>query len=669
MSRPGSARRWSWLLLAGLLAALLAFALLTDAGTMGEREITHLMAAASLAWDGDLSYEREDYDRYVRAWEREPAAVALATGAGGSKVGFGRPSVFAVVAAPFVRVSPRRGPAVLNWLLLALAAAVSALVLERAVGPWAPAWIALCVGGTTAFTLLPLPSPELIRLAASALAWALVVQVVPAARRASGSWRPIETTGRTVLRWSLVGGLLTLAVVASVDGFSLLPALVAAAWLALLQPRRRLAACGLLVAALVTAAVFLGVGAAARGGVGPAKHWVFDRATGFPAVDFEVEEWRRGAGPSVRGLGPGPEDGPGWRVLAPHADQSERSSSGVRMEPRSGRFIGAAPGRPRFDARASEGLRLRTGLYALLGRTVGFLPYGIPLVFAALWVFAPQNARKPALRAGCRPGGRRTEFLRRSLKAGGWRRVLLVAAVGSVAVRAFLFPFDLGDERAALGPGGMAALLPMFWFLTARLSLARVLAVAVPAALVLYPVWLRPGAVLGPGPPPAGVLSRLLPGETTQRLGPAGPDLFVGAFWLRPVAGRITPFGEESIFVTSSARGSEGPRHDGWVEFLIARENGAGDRGPGNGSPSAAGLQLVLEGSTRLEVLGAELQERRTLPSGRTAVDLRLAASVARHRLWWSREAVAVYRLRLRVGGADDAPDSVHRLELRSQRE
>jgi len=642
------------LLLAGLLAALLSFALLTDAGTPGEREITHLMAAASLAWDGDLSYGREDYDRYVRTWEREPVAVALATRAGSSKVGFGRPSVFAVVAAPFVRVSPRRGPAVLNWLLLALAAAASALVLERAVGPWAPTWIALCVGGTTAFTLLPLPSPEMLRLAASAVAWALVVQIVPAARRAArraaGSPSPIETNGRTVLRWSLVGSLLTLAVVASVDGFSLLPALGAAAWLALLQPRRRLAVGGLLVAALVTAAAFLGVAAAARGGVGPAEHGVFDRATGFPAVDFEVEEWSRGP------------------------------SSGVRMEPRSGHSAGAAPGRPRFDARASEGLRLRTGLYALFGRTVGFLPYGIPLVFAAFWGLAPQNARKPALRAGCRPEGRRTQFLRRVLPAGGWRRVLLVAAVGSVVVRVFLFPFDLGDERAALGPGGMAALLPMFWFLTARLSLARVLAVAVPTALVLYPVWLRPGAVLGPGPPPAGVLSRLLPGETTQRLGPAGPDLFVGAFWLRPVAGRITPFGEESILVASSARGSEDPRHGtdrgsedarhgGWVEFLVARENGAGDWGSGDGSPSASGLQVVLEGSTRLEVLGAELQERRTLPSGRTAVDLRLAAPVARHRLWWSREAVAVHRLRLSVGGADDAPDSVHRLELRSQRE
>ena len=279
--------------LAGLLTALLFFATLTDARTAGEREVTHLMAAASLAWDGDLSYGREDYDRYVRAWEREPEAVALATTAGSGKIGFGRPVVYAVVAAPFVRISPRWGPAALNWLLLALAAAASALVLERSVGPWAPAWIALCVAGTTAFTLLPLPSPEPLRLAASAVAWALVVQIMPAARRsarravrrtaerAAGSRRPIEATGRTVLRWSLVGCLLALAVAASVDGFVVLPALAAAFWLSLLQPRRRLAAVALSAASVLTFAAVFGAAALARGGAGPVEQEVFDRATGF----------------------------------------------------------------------------------------------------------------------------------------------------------------------------------------------------------------------------------------------------------------------------------------------------------------------------------------------------------------------------------------------------
>ena len=593
-------------MLAGLLAALLLFALRADVGTRGERDVTYLMAAASLAWDGDLSYGREDYDRYVRTWEREPEAIALATSAGSSTAGFGRPPVYAVVVAPFVRISPRRGPAVLNWLLLALAAAASALVLERAAFAWAPVWIALCVAGTTVFTLLPLPSPEMLRLAASALAWALVAQIMPPEVRAARSRRPLETNIRTVLRWSLVGSLLMLAVLASVDGFCLLPTLVAAAWLSLRQPRQWLAAVGLAVAALLTAASLFGVSALSRGGTGPVEHQVFDRATGFPAVDFEIEEWSRTGG-------------------------SRASVPG----------IGAAPDRPQFDARAADGLRLRTVLYALLGRSVGFLPYCVPLVFAAFW----------------------------GLLAGGWRRVLLVGAVASFAARALLFPFDLGDEGAALGPAGAGVLAPMFWFLVARLSRTRILAVAVSAGLVLYPFWLKPGLALRPGAPPAGVLSGLLPQETTQRPGPAGPpDLFVGGLWLRPVTGRITPLGEESVVVGGAARGSEDPRHDLSAEFLVAWEDGAGGGAARRGASSPARLDVILEGGTRLEVVGAEVQERRTLPSGRTAVDLLLEAPLARHRLWWSSGSVAVYRLRWSVGSAGDAPDSVHRLELRPRR-
>ncbi len=624
MNYQRTARRWSWLVLAGLLTALLFFAALTDARTAGEREVTYLMAAASLAWDGDLSYDREDYDRYVRTWEREPEAIALTTSAGSGKIGFGRPPVYAVVAAPFVRISPRWGPAVLNWLLLAFAAAASALVLERSVGPWAPAWIALCIAGTTTFTLLPLASPELLRLAVSAVAWALVVQIMPAARRSArraarrsarraarrsarrtaGSGRPIETTGRTVLRWSLVGCLLALAVVASVDGFSLLPALGAAVWLSLLQHRRRLAAVALAVASVLTFAAVFGAAALARGGAGPVEHEVFDRATGFPAVDFEVEEWGRTAGPRSDGL---------------------RAGGGV-------------PDRPQFDVRAAEGLRLRTLLYALVGRTIGFLPYCVPLVWAAFWAAA----------------------------AGGWRRVLLIAALGSFAARALLFPFDLGDERAILGPGSVGALAPMFWFLVARLSLMRILGVAVSAALLLYPLWLQPDAALRPPPPPAGLLKPLLPQETTQRLQPAGsPDLFVGGLWLRPIAGRIAPFGEESLVIGTAERGSGDPREDAWAEFLVAWEDGSAGGSGAEVPPRPERLEVVLDGSTGLEVEGAEVQERRTLPSGRTAVDLWLADPVARHRLWWSREPVALYRLRLTVGNAADAPNSVHRLELR----
>ena len=102
-------RRWSWLLLAGLLLALFASTMRSDAVGAGEREVTFRMAALSLAWDGDLSYGRADYDRYVRLLGGEPEAVALESSTGGARIGFARPPAYAVLAAPFVRISPRWG--------------------------------------------------------------------------------------------------------------------------------------------------------------------------------------------------------------------------------------------------------------------------------------------------------------------------------------------------------------------------------------------------------------------------------------------------------------------------------------------------------------------------------------------------------------------------------
>ena len=585
MSHGTVGRRWPWILLAGLLLALFAAAMRSDAVVAGERETTFRMAALSLAWDGDLTYGRADYDRYVRLFGAEPEAVALESSAGGARIGFARPPSYAVLAAPFVRISPRRGPTLLNWLLLAVAAAGSALVLERRVGPWAPAWIAVFVAGTTAFAPLPLPSPGMFRLAASALAWALVVHVMPAGepRRPQGRRPPLSGA----LRWSLVGLLLTLATVASVDGLSLLPALVAAAWLALLQPRRGVAFLALTVAAVLAAGASFGTSALARGGFEPVERAVFGPSTGFPAVDFEAEEWR---------LDPVPAGG------------VERTRPGPEL-----RAGGAGPG---------------TLLHAVAGRTVGIVPYGVPLVAAALWgFFAP-----------------------------GWRRALLLGGLASLAARLVLFPFDLGDESVLSGPGGVGAVVPMFWFLAGRLGPAKIAAVVASSALCLYPLWLRPVAALGPAPAPEGALHRFLPAETGQRPRAGEPaDLFAGDVWLRPVAGRITPFGESGLLV-------EG----GSAEFLVAWEPAAPASRETDGEVSRPRLRILLEPEgTTLEVVGAEVEESRPLPSGRRSVRLLLDAPEARHRMWWSNGSVDLFRLGLTLDGGDD-PASHHMLGIGS---
>ncbi|MXX60068.1 MAG: hypothetical protein F4112_06050 [Holophagales bacterium] len=563
------ARRWSWILLAGLLLALFAVTVRSDAVVAGERETTFRMAALSLAWDGDLTYRRADYDRYVRLFGAEPEAIALESSTGGARIGFARPPAYMVVAAPFVRISPRRGPALLNWLLLVVAAAGSALVLERRVGPWAPVWIALFVAGTTAFTLLPLPSPGMFRLATSALAWALVVHVMGGRRSPRGE----------ALRWSLVGFLLTLATVASADGLSLLPALGAAAWLALRNPRRGTAFLALAVAAVLTAGASLGVSALARGGFTAVERAVFDPSTGFPAVDFEAEEWR--------------------------------------SDPTSAQTL---PVRPALD--------LEPLLHAIGGRTIGIVPYCAPLVWAALW----------------------------GLFAAGWRRALLLGAFASVAARVVFFPFDLGDESALVGPGGIGAVLPMFWFLAGRLGPARLAAVAASSALFLYPLWLRPGAAYGPQPLPEGALHRFLPAETGQRPRAGEPaDLFAGDVWLRPVAGRVTPFGESGILV-------EG----GSAEFLVAWEPDAPGSLEVGREVRRSRLRILLEQEdTALEVVGGEVEERRLLPSERTSVRLLLDAPVARHRMWWSSRSVDLFRLGLTLDGGED-PAANHVLGIGS---
>lgn len=552
----------------------------SDAVVAGERETTFRMAALSLAWDGDLTWERADYDRYLRLFGEEPGAVGLERAVGGVRIGFARPPAYAVLAAPFVRVSPRRGPALLNWLLLAVAAAGSALVLERRSGPWAPAWIALFVAGTTAFTLLPLTSPGTFRLATSALAWALVVHAMPASDRACRpqGQRPLRSGA---LRWSLVGFLLALATVASVDGLSLLPALIAAAWLGLGQPRRGAAFLALAVTAALTAGASLGTSALARGGPGPVERAVFDPSTGFPAVDFEAEEWR---------LDPVPAAG------------VQRTRPGPEL-----RVGGAGPG---------------TLLHAIAGRTVGIVPYGLPLVAAALW----------------------------GLFAGGWRRTLLLGGLASLAARLVLFPFDLGDETALIGPGGVGAVLPMFWFLAGRFGPLRIVAVAASSALFLYPLWLPPGAATGPSPARDGVLQRFLPAETGQRPRAGEPeDLFVGGVWLRPVAGRIAPFGGSGLQIEGGA-----------AEFLVARAPAAaGDRGAGRDVRSPE-LRLRLERDAGdLRIAGARVEEEGRLPSGRTSVRLLLDAPEARHRMWWSSGAVDVFRLGLTLDGGED-PASIH---------
>ena len=140
---------------------------------MGD-EATYAMQAASLAYDFDLAYERVDYDRFVEQWGRPPEGLILQSRDGGERITFGKPSVYAAVIAPFVRVAPVRGGPVANALLLALASLLAASTLTARLGRWAPLWVAVFVFASVTFAYTYWVHADLFLLAATVSAFALL---------------------------------------------------------------------------------------------------------------------------------------------------------------------------------------------------------------------------------------------------------------------------------------------------------------------------------------------------------------------------------------------------------------------------------------------------------------------------------------------------------------
>jgi hypothetical protein len=321
----------SWAVLGLLLAATLAGALSFDRrswpGLVGD-EATYLMQAQSLAWDHDLRYSRRDYDRFVEQWKVKPDGLILQSGDGGRTLVYAKPASYALWIAPFLRLSPTRGAAVANALLLALAAVLAARALERRLGPAAPFWMAVWIFASVAFAYVFWAHADLFLMSLSAIALALAY-----------GGDPSESTGRAALRWVAAGLLLGL-VLASRPFYGTL--LIPAAFAVPLSRRRA----G--VAALAAGAA-LAVLASGLTHLAEADSWTpysgqrlsFEAATGFPEVDLPPGSWaERTAGRGNRSWVPADVVGP--RLTAWNA------------------------------------------FYFLTGRDVGVLPYYLPLLLGLL---------------------------------------------------------------------------------------------------------------------------------------------------------------------------------------------------------------------------------------------------------------------------------------------
>jgi hypothetical protein len=597
----GSGERTGWVILVALLLALAWLALSAGPQPLTGDEPTYVLQAASLAWDGDLAFTRADHDRHVAQWGEPPAGVILQSRAGGEggRITYAKPFLYALLAAPFVRLAPVAGLPLLNTLLLAAAALAATRALRPRLGPATPLLIAVLLFASVAFAYVPRRQADVLLLVCTVLGYALIFgqRAGRAAHEplpdvwdggdASSGHRP----SRLLLRWTAAGALL--AVPAAFRPFYLMLFLPAALAIptSTTAGRRAPRLLGLAAGALAVLAATALVQWAAGGNWSPylGERMAFFPRTGFPGVDVPASQW-----PDLLLV---------W--------------GGNTWE----------PGGPQLDLRPDPLLLGWNLLYLLAGRTVGLLPYFLPVLLLL--------TANPARHSGPAPLGPTGLQSRRA------RWAIPIAA--ALALLAFLLvrPFDLAGGASAIANRYALPLYGAFWFFAARpIRTAPALLVAALAGPFLWPLWTDPvSPPLQAGRPHwVSPLARFLPIETTQA-GPGAPVLVQEGIAARPL--------DANAWL--GPPGSRRPVHlmgDGRAGLLL------GSREP----MAAVLLDFAPEAPTRLEVNGTVLRPSLLRGDGSLVFRVPLGRQRARHPAAWSREPVRFYALDLRLQGARPVP-------------
>jgi hypothetical protein len=345
-------RRLGWAILLTLLAALLLSALTFDKRSwpvFAGDEATYLMLGESLAWDRDIHYTRADYERFTGHWQRPPEGLILQSSDGGRSLTYGKPALYSLAIAPFLRLSPVRGAAIANALFLAVAACVAARALRPAVESTAPWLVAAFVFASVAFAHVFWAHPDLFLMDLVAIALGLA----QGGEAPSGPQFDDRGERRAIWRWAWSGALLGAVITCRPFYAALLLPLAAA----VPAPARRRGWGALAAGASLAVLATVGADVAARGYYTSygAERLSFDSASGFPAVSPEAASWNERI--AARG-GPG-----SW--VAPD-----------RLLPY------------RFDGR----LWSYDGLYLVAGRHIGLLPYFLPAALGLL-LYRPGRGR------------------------------------------------------------------------------------------------------------------------------------------------------------------------------------------------------------------------------------------------------------------------------------
>ncbi len=475
-----------WALVLALTAAVAAF----DPGdwpyTVGDEGV-YSMQAQSLAFDFDRRYEAADHGRYLETTGKVPDPLILQSVDGGGVLVYAKPAFYSLYLAPFVRLAPARGPIAANLLLLVLAGLLLECLLLRRIGADGPLVAAFLLFFSVTFGHVFWVHADLFYLVVTALGLCCL-----------DPW----FEGERLSLARLAGGGALLAIAGAGRPFYLaIPGAVLLAAMPTLREswgRRAAAFVVLGAAALLAGSAWFHAGSGGAWSPYVGERQGFSSATGYPDVDFNRREW--------------PE------LLAARGDASWL---------REGFLL------PSFDA----ALLGHNVVHALLGRSIGIVPYFLPLVVAC---------------ACLRPGSR--------------RRWLLVAV--ALGLLAFLIksPHNFYGGAGAIANRWFLPLYPVFWFLIERPPTRRWLAAsAVAAALFVGPLWFSAASFPLEIDPESGArrlryvssaAKRLLPVETSQiHLSSAPGDLQHGDLRVRLIGSGVRPHGDGGIRYRPGADG------------------------------------------------------------------------------------------------------------------
>jgi hypothetical protein len=380
------------------------------AGEIKSDDAVYAAAALSAAFDGNLSFEQRDLERFEGLYHQGPEGIFLKRGKTlhlrananfpflhiekaadprTDRLYFGKALIYPIIAAPFVRAFGLNGLLLLNVVMLAIAACCAYFFLAARSSPVGAALFTTAFFGATAVPVyLVFWMPEILNLTLITVAYFLwAYREVSPSRRLAGAWPQLAAAA-----------LLGLATYSKPfpNGLMVAPLVLAAWW-------RREWARGIVlgVVAVAVTALSFGFNAAVTGEF---NYQGGDRKTFYGSFPFDGsgDVWNRQATQVV-------------------------TEGNVQLEALTNREL---PSRLARNAR-----------YFLAGRHFGFIPYFFPGVVAiAAWLFS-------------------------SARRDRWRIVIFSTFAFSVVAMLLVWPFTWSGGGGPTGNRYLIGIYPVLLFL------------------------------------------------------------------------------------------------------------------------------------------------------------------------------------------------------------